>query len=110
MASPWQGCDPMKAKFIFVGLDANYPEDVETSLPEAFNYLHDGVTFGMYQQETCRWKADGVVFNNGKAVHERNCQRIEPREGQPLIWTEMLPHSLEVRTALAALTKNLKLL
>lgn len=37
----------MKAKFLFVGLDANYPEDVETSLPEVFDYLNDGIQFSI---------------------------------------------------------------
>lgn len=50
MAQPWQGCDPMKAKFLFVGLDANYPKDIEKTLPELFDYINDGVQF---------WK-DGV--------------------------------------------------
>lgn len=42
---PWQGCNPMTAKFLFVGLDANYGSDIERSLPEVFDYLHNGVSF-----------------------------------------------------------------
>lgn len=42
---PWQGCNPSTAKFLFIGLDANYREDIETSLPEVFEYLSCGVTF-----------------------------------------------------------------
>lgn len=42
---PWQGCNPMAAQFLFVGLDANYGPDIERSLPEVFDYLHCGVSF-----------------------------------------------------------------
>lgn len=42
---PWQGCSPTDAKFLFVGLDANYGADIETSLPEVFDYLDCGVSF-----------------------------------------------------------------
>ncbi len=42
---PWQGCNPTAAKFLFVGLDANYGADIETSLPEVFDYLECGVSF-----------------------------------------------------------------
>jgi hypothetical protein len=42
---PWQGCNTAAAQFLFVGLDANYAADIETSLPEVFDYLHSGVDF-----------------------------------------------------------------
>lgn len=42
---PWQGNDPAKAKFIFMGLDANYDANIEKSLPEIFEYLYCGVDF-----------------------------------------------------------------
>ena len=43
--TPWQGCNPATAQFLFVGLDANYAADIEKSLPEVFDYLHSGVDF-----------------------------------------------------------------
>ena len=42
---PWQGCNPAAARFLFVGLDANYAADIEMTLPEVFDYLHSGVAF-----------------------------------------------------------------
>ena len=42
---PWQGADPLKAKYIFVGLDANYAPDVENQVPEIWDYLDDGPGF-----------------------------------------------------------------
>jgi hypothetical protein len=44
-AQPWQGADPMQAKYIFVGLDANFAIDVETQIPEIVSYLQDGSQF-----------------------------------------------------------------
>ena len=44
---PYQGVDPMKAKFVFIGLDANYDKYVENSgiFDELVEYLTDGVKF-----------------------------------------------------------------
>jgi hypothetical protein len=42
---PWQGADPIEAKYIFVGLDANFALDVETQIPEIVLYLQDGPQF-----------------------------------------------------------------
>jgi len=42
---PWQGCDPSEAKFLFIGLDANYAPDIERTLPEIFDYLASGPDF-----------------------------------------------------------------
>lgn len=44
---PFQGADPEKAKYVFVGLDANYANDLESSLSyqEVLAYHLDGVAF-----------------------------------------------------------------
>lgn len=44
---PYQGADPMKAKYLFIGLDANYAEDIDQCeiSQEIFEYLDDGVLF-----------------------------------------------------------------
>jgi hypothetical protein len=44
---PFQGADPEKAKYIFVGLDANYTKDLEnsSSYQEVLEYHLDGVAF-----------------------------------------------------------------
>jgi hypothetical protein len=44
---PFQGCDPLTAVFLFVGLDANYDKDIENStiLQEILNYHSNGVEF-----------------------------------------------------------------
>jgi hypothetical protein len=50
---PYQGQAPELAKYIFIGLDANYAEDVERSpvWPDLLEYLEDGVRF---------WRERGV--------------------------------------------------
>ena len=44
---PFQGVEPEKAKFIFVGLDANYHPEVKKNLiyPQLLAYLADGLSF-----------------------------------------------------------------
>lgn len=46
-AKPYQGAVPEKAKFIFIGLDANYGKEIEgnETFPQVIEYLHDGVAF-----------------------------------------------------------------
>jgi hypothetical protein len=46
-ARPFQGVEPEKATFLFVGLDANYDPEVEHSpiFPQILEYLADGVGF-----------------------------------------------------------------
>lgn len=46
-ARPFQGAEPERASFIFVGLDANYSADIERSavFPQLLEYLSDGVAF-----------------------------------------------------------------
>ena len=52
-ARPFQGAEPERASFVFVGLDANYSADIEQSaiFPQLLDYLSDGVAF---------WKRSGV--------------------------------------------------
>lgn len=44
---PYQGADPKRADFIFVGLDANYDAQIETTpiFPRLLEYHADGVAF-----------------------------------------------------------------
>ena len=50
---PYQGASPDAARFLFVGLDANYAEDIERSpiFPELLAYHEDGTAF---------WRRHGV--------------------------------------------------
>lgn len=52
-ARPYQGATPEGAEFLFVGLDANYAEDIANNriFPELLDYLSDGVNF---------WQRTGV--------------------------------------------------
>src|SRR5262245_44968198 len=52
-ARPFQGAEPEKAAFLFVGLDANYSANVEASpiFATLLEYLEDGVAF---------WRKSGV--------------------------------------------------
>ena len=44
---PYQGVAPEEAKYLFVGLDANYDKEIEQSevFPQVIEYLQDGVAF-----------------------------------------------------------------
>ena len=44
---PYQGANPMDAKYVFIGLDANYGKDIQQSgiFTELVEYLKDGVSF-----------------------------------------------------------------
>jgi hypothetical protein len=44
---PFQGQEPERAKFVFIGLDANYDPEIETSgiFPQLLKYLRNGVHF-----------------------------------------------------------------
>ena len=46
-AKPFQGAQPEKAKFLFVGLDANYAANIESQsiFPKVIEYHEDGVAF-----------------------------------------------------------------
>jgi hypothetical protein len=50
---PWQGADPLAARLLFIGLDANYAADIETSpiFPALLDYHRDGAAF---------WRRHGV--------------------------------------------------
>ena len=73
---PYQGAPPEDAKFLFVGLDANFDPDVEASpsFPRVVEYLQDGVAF---------WHTHGVSHpfllpeykGDGRYYH-RNFARI----------------------------------
>ncbi len=67
---PWQGCNPSEARFLFIGLDANYAPDIEQSLPEIFDYLASGPNF---------WRRTGLHHpfrlphykGSGKKYHDK---------------------------------------
>ena len=44
---PYQGCCPIQAQYLFIGLDANYAADIEqqTIFPKLLEYHQDGVAF-----------------------------------------------------------------
>lgn len=52
-AKPFQGAQPEEAKFLFVGLDANYDENIERSpiFPQLLEYLENGPEF---------WRKHGI--------------------------------------------------
>lgn len=53
-ARPWQGADPARAGWIFVGLDANYAADIES---------------GPCRDHVLEYHADGVAFWQRHGVH-----------------------------------------
>lgn len=67
---PFQGADPMKAKFVFIGLDANYDTSIETNgiFDELVEYLADGVNFwskyGVHHPFLLpKYKGDGKLYH-----------------------------------------------
>lgn len=69
---PWQGNDPAKASFLFVGLDANYDENIETNLPEIFDYLHDGVNYWQKNKEGVHHPFRLLRYHGkGRRYHDR---------------------------------------
>jgi hypothetical protein len=100
---PWQGADPSKALFLFVGLDANYDANIEKTLPEVFEYLGDGVSF---------WRkyGEGVhhpfrlphYHGSGKRYHDRFADIGFTSEHAPLVsFIELLHLPTTGRSVLA---------
>lgn len=86
-ARPFQGAEPERASFVFVGLDANYSPDIERSaiFPQLLDYLSNGVAF---------WQRTGVHHpfllpaygNKDGAKYHRSFARIGFRpEHAPLV-------------------------
>jgi hypothetical protein len=93
MAQPWQGCDPMKARFLFVGLDANYPKNVETTLPELFDYLNNGVQFWKDGDEGVHhpFLLSRFQGRSGKRYHKRFAEiRFKPVHAELVSFVELL--------------------
>ena len=69
---PWQGNDPTKAHFIFVGLDANFNANIENTLPEIFDYLNDGVKYWQSNHEKVHHPFRlGHYHGDGRKYHDR---------------------------------------
>ena len=100
---PFQGVEPERASFVFVGLDANYSPDIESSpiFPQLLNYLSDGFEF---------WRTSGVhhpfmlpAYGNGDgARYHRSFASIGFRsEHASLVsFVEVLHHPTYGRSAL----------
>jgi len=100
---PYQGVAPDKATFLFVGLDANYGDQIATSpiFPKVREYHDNGVAF---------WQAHGVHhpfllpgYSGAGWVYHRNFARIGFRpEHSPLIsFVELLHVPMVGRNLLA---------
>ena len=91
-AKPFQGNAPENSKFIFIGLDANYQENIEqeSSFQDVLEYHHDGVKF---------WHSRGVhhpfllpnYHGDGRRYH-RNFSRIgfAPQDAELVSFVELL--------------------
>jgi hypothetical protein len=91
-SKPYQGVDPYLAKFLFIGLDANYDPDISMKpiFSKILDYHHDSVAF---------WQLNKVhhpfllpEYNgNGKSYH-RNFSRIgfRPEHANLLSFVELL--------------------
>jgi hypothetical protein len=89
---PFQGVEPSRAEFLFVGLDANYSREIEKSavFPRIVEYHEDGAAF---------WRRNGVhhpfllpsYSGDGKRYH-RNFARIgfTPTDADRIGFVELL--------------------
>lgn len=89
---PYQGVAPEEARFLFVGLDANYAADIERSpiFPDLLAYHEDGPGF---------WRNNGVhhpfllpqYAGDGRRYH-RNFAKVgfEPRHAELVSFVELL--------------------
>lgn len=103
VAKPFQGNTPEKSKFIFIGLDANYQENIEhePSFQDVLEYHRDGVKF---------WQRRGVHHpfllpnyqGDGRRYH-RNFSRIgfTPQDAEFVSFVELLDIPTTGRSKLA---------
>jgi len=70
----WQGANPMQAKYVFVGLDANFAIDVETQIPQIISYLQDGPQFWTNTERHHPFMLDG--YNGDGVLYHRNFKLI----------------------------------
>lgn len=91
-ARPFQGAEPEKATFLFIGLDANYGEYVDQSpiFPRLLEYLADGISF---------WKTHRVhhpfllpEYHEDGQYYHRTFARIgfRPEHAEQVSFIEML--------------------
>jgi len=87
---PWQECDPFKAMFIFVGLDANYDKDIESKLPEIFSYLDDGVKWWGKHKVHHPFML-GNYHGDGKKYHKKFAEiGFTPEQADQVSFVELL--------------------
>jgi hypothetical protein len=90
---PYQGADPEKAKCVFIGLDANFDEDIEKSpiFSDVLSYLRNGLKF---------WRDKGIhhpflldaYTGDGRFYHESfACIGFTPEHADCVSFVELLP-------------------
>lgn len=101
---PWQGADPLAARFLFIGLDANYAADIESSsiFPALLDYHRDGTAF---------WRRHGVhhpfllpEYRGDGLRYHRNFARLgfTPEHAEQVCFIELLHRPTVGRNALRA--------
>ena len=101
---PYQGARPENARFLFVGLDANYAPEVESSsiFPSLLQYHEDGPNF---------WRTTGVHHpfllpqykGDGRRYHLKFAKiGFKPSHADTVSFIEMLSHPTVGRSALVA--------
>src|ERR1700690_1550804 len=87
---PWQGANPMHAKYIFVGLDANFAPNIVEQIPEILSYLANGPQF---------WTDSGVhhpfmldQYSGCGGLYHNNFRLIEfiPAEANQVSFVELI--------------------
>ena len=101
---PYQGAHPEEARFLFIGLDANYATDVEgsTIFPKLLQYHEDGPKF---------WRTNGIHHpfllpeykGDGRRYH-RTFAKIgfQPKHADLVSFTELLHRPTVGRSSLVA--------
>ena len=91
-AKPYQGADPLDAKFLFLGLDANYEKDLSDKwyFSEITDYLDNGVRY---------WQSKVVHHpfmlpdykGDGKLYHRRFAEiGFSPSDAPDISFTELM--------------------
>jgi hypothetical protein len=88
--SPWQGNDPMKAAFLFVGLHANFDADIDNQFPAIFDYLDDGLGWWRRERVHHPFRLPGYQ-GPGRRYHEKFAEiGFTPEQAEYVSFVELL--------------------
>jgi hypothetical protein len=91
-AKPYQGARPQEAEFVFIGLDANYAPDLESTraFQDVLEYHEDGVAF--WQRHCVHHPFLLPTYSGDGRLYHRNFARIgfAPKDAHRVSFVELL--------------------